>query len=504
MIYRLELALLLFLYGTAALFLLGYSLAQLHLVFIYLKKRKKSTSGFAAVRSALPEPLPYVTVQLPVYNELYVIQRLLDAVSRLNYPRDRLEIQILDDSTDETTSLIEHMLPELKDRGLQVVHLRRQHRSGFKAGALAYGLEQARGSFIAILDADFVPHPDFLLRALSHFSDPQVGVVQGRWGHINRDYSLLTELQAMALDAHFTVEQAGRNSAGFFINFNGTAGVWRKSCIVSSGGWATDTLTEDLDLSYRAQRLGWRFVYVEDLVVPAELPVTLEAVRSQQFRWNKGAAECARKHLVSVLKDRLPLTVRIHAFFHLLNSTAFLAILLMALLSVPVAMLKRYHPDHPLWMVLAVLSLWSLVNFGLFFWTSYKAHHERETSLLHFVKRYLLLLTVYLGLSLQNALAVLEGLLGRSTAFVRTPKFNVRRKGEEWRHNRYVTHRLGGSVVAEGLLGLFFAAAVLISVWRQEWMMVAFHLLLAIGFIWVFVVSLVHARRRLEVRVAQA
>ncbi|MCS6990458.1 MAG: glycosyltransferase family 2 protein [Chitinophagales bacterium] len=441
-------------------------------------------------------------MQLPIYNEMYVVRRLLRAVAALQYPRHLLEVQILNDSTDETSTLIEESLPELRQQGLNVHHLRRTERRGFKAGALAYGLQHAQGDFIAIFDADFVPAPDFLLKALPYFADPQVGVVQARWGHLNRDYSLLTELQAMALDAHFTIEQAGRNAGGLFINFNGTAGLWRKTTITDAGGWQADTLTEDLDLSYRAQLKGWKFIYLEDLIVPAELPVTMDAIRSQQFRWNKGAAECARKHVRAILLQPMPWRIRLHALFHLLNSSAFVAVLTLAVFSLPLMMIKPLYPDHVIWSVLSVVSLVSCLNFAVFFYHSKRAQNLESFSISRFLKKYILLLCVYLGLSLHNALAVVEGFLGRHSVFERTPKFNIISRNDDWRLNRYLNPRISLKIIVEGLLGVVYAAAIVVSALSEQWMMVPFYILLSVGFLFVFATSIAHARRPLAIRMA--
>ncbi|MDE0472604.1 MAG: glycosyltransferase family 2 protein [Ekhidna sp.] len=276
------------LYGITLLIICLFSLCQFNLSQHYLsaKKRKEETA------SVLTE-FPPVTVQLPIYNECYVVERLIDSVCRLEYPRDKLEIQVLDDSTDETVDLIKRKVNFYLTEGLDIKHIQRMSRTGFKAGALQYGLEQAKGTYLAIFDADFVPSPDFLLRTLPKFNHENTGMVQTKWSYLNRDSGWLTKIQAFWLDAHFTVEQKGREQAGSFLNFNGTAGIWRKSCIEDAGGWQHDTLTEDLDLSYRVQLRGWKFVYREEIESPAELPVVIPAIRSQQYRWNKGAAETA-------------------------------------------------------------------------------------------------------------------------------------------------------------------------------------------------------------------
>ncbi|MEJ2163498.1 MAG: glycosyltransferase family 2 protein, partial [Robiginitalea sp.] len=281
-------------YSVALLLIFFYSLSQLNLLLNYLGNRRKQQEA-PKFNLMDPREIPYVTIQLPIYNEKYVVERLLDNIACLEYPMSKLKIQVLDDSTDDSVEQTAAKIEELRKSGLDIKHIRRENREGFKAGALKEGLTIAKGDFIAIFDADFLPDSDWLKKTVPYFKDEEIGVVQTRWGHINRDYSTLTRIQAFALDAHFTLEQVGRNAKGHFINFNGTAGIWRKDCILDAGNWEGDTLTEDLDLSYRAQLKNWKFKYLEDVETPAELPVVISAARSQQFRWNKGGAENFRK-----------------------------------------------------------------------------------------------------------------------------------------------------------------------------------------------------------------
>ncbi|RKM87624.1 glycosyltransferase, partial [Aquimarina sp. BL5] len=313
-------------YTVALLIIFLYSLAQLNLLFNYLKSRKLDDNS-PTFDLSKEEETPYVTIQLPVYNELYVMERLLDNIALLEYPKDKLEIQVLDDSTDESVNTTATHIKQLQNTGLDIKHICREDRTGFKAGALKEGLKIAKGEFIAIFDADFLPGKKWLLQTIPYFKNDKIGVVQTRWGHINRDYSMLTKIQAFALDFHFTMEQVGRNYKDHFINFNGTAGVWRKKCIEDAGNWQGDTLTEDLDLSYRAQLKKWKFKYLEEVETPAELPVVISAARSQQFRWNKGAAENFQKLYWKMLKDKtVSIKTKFHSFFHLLNSSMFLLV----------------------------------------------------------------------------------------------------------------------------------------------------------------------------------
>jgi len=320
--------------GTVVL----YGFHRYLLIFLYYRHRHKHPSPQGHFQD-----LPSVTVQLPMYNEEFVAARVIQATSALDYPRDKLQIQVLDDSTDPTAAIASECVRRLSQAGHNICYLHRSDRTGFKAGALAAGMSAATGEFIAIFDADFVPEPDFLLRTIHYFTDRSVGIVQTRWGHINRDSSLLTKGQAMFLDGHFIIEHGARNRSGRFMAFNGTAGIWRRSCIADAGGWQYDTLTEDLDLSYRAQLRGWKFVYLPQMVSPAELPPQVNAFKVQQFRWAKGAVQTAKKMLPSVFRADLPLKIKIEAFFQLTNWVVFPAMVLLTVLLVP-ALVIRLNP----------------------------------------------------------------------------------------------------------------------------------------------------------------
>ncbi|MGB3468155.1 MAG: cellulose synthase family protein, partial [Cyclobacteriaceae bacterium] len=353
-----------------ALFMINiFSLGQFHLTWHYLKHREKELDDTTDNSS---DEKPFVTVQLPVYNELYVIERLIEAIAKFDYPADKFEIQVLDDSTDETVEKIAKKVAEVRDRGINITQVRRTKRTGFKAGALKYGTTLAKGEFIAIFDADFIPEKDFLQKTIPYFANEKTGMVQTRWGHLNKDYSLITQMQAFGLDAHFTVEQSGRNIADSFMNFNGTAGVWRKQCIEEAGGWQSDTLTEDLDLSYRAQLKGWKFKYLEDVISPAELPILMPAVKSQQYRWNKGAAETARKNIVNVLAAKISFRKKLHAFFHLLNSSVFVFLLIAATLSIPMLYIKEANPSMGLVFDLGSIFIIGFLAIAAFYWASSK------------------------------------------------------------------------------------------------------------------------------------
>lgn len=487
--------LVLLLYVVALLLLFVYNCGQLSLIIIYLRSEKKRRALAQSTNIISPDELPSVTIQLPVYNELYVVERLIDAVVKLQYPTDKLDIQVLDDSTDETVAIIARKIADYKRLGFDIEHIRRPERKGFKAGALAYGLTIAKGELMAIFDADFVPDPEFLLKTVPHFSDPKVAIVQTRWEHLNEDFSLITQLQAFGLNAHFTVEQSGRYAAGLLANFNGTGGVWRKAAIVDAGGWQSDTLTEDLDLSYRAQLRGWKFVYREDVGSPAELPVAMNALKSQQYRWMKGAAECARKLFVNVLKSpRVSFTMKLHAFFHLFSSATFILVLILGVMSVPLIYIRNQHPEWE-WVFVVInlfqFNLLILITFyGIPVWFLKGANKAR---LAWYFPMYSSLM---MGLSLHNTIAVIEGYMGRKTPFVRTPKFNVMTAADSWAANKYISRRISWLTVAEGFLALYFLGGLVLAIYIQDFRMFFLHIMLMVGFGMVTIYSLVQAVNR--------
>ncbi len=485
---------LVFVYSISLFLIFLFSLGQLHLTLKYLQAKKKKTTSKPKVESI---DLPLVTVQLPIYNEKYVVQRLIESVLKLRYPKEKLEIQVLDDSTDETFDISSKIVDEYQLKGTNIVQFHRTDRTGFKAGALQSGLEVASGEYIVVFDADFLPNEDFLLNTIPYFKDPKIGMVQTRWGHVNSNYSLLTRLQAFGLDAHFTVEQTGRSFAGSFINFNGTAGVWRKSCILDAGGWSADTLTEDLDLSYRAQICGWKFKYLEDVVSPAELPVIMPAIKSQQYRWNKGAAETAVKNLGQVMKLPIRKMTKVHAILHLLNSSVFIPLLMASILSIPMLYLKNTRPEFNTIFHIGSVFLIGFFSIGFYYWIANMQIVKKQPGR-YFLINFPLFLAVSMGLSLHNTIAVIEGYIGKKSPFVRTPKFNIKTKFDKWTTNSYVSHKLNVQTVLEGALGLYFLFGVIYGFIIGDFGLIFFHGFLAFGFLVVFVYSLIpltYARR---------
>jgi cellulose synthase/poly-beta-1,6-N-acetylglucosamine synthase-like glycosyltransferase len=474
-----------------------YALAQLNLLFNYLssKKHKKEDQG-PNYDLSNPAETPNVTIQLPVYNELYVMERLLDNIAQMDYPKDKLEIQVLDDSTDETLETTASHVKLLQQTGLDIQHIHRKDREGFKAGALKEGLKVAKGEFIAIFDSDFLPKKDWLMRTIPYFKNDDIGVVQTRWAHINRNYSLLTKVQAFALDAHFTLEQVGRNSKGHFINFNGTAGVWRKQCIIDAGNWRSDTLTEDLDLSYRAQLKNWKFKYLEDVKTPAELPVVISAVRTQQFRWNKGGAENFRKMMWKVLKNQnISVKTKIHGLLHLLNSTMFLNILIVAVLSIPMLYIKNEYTHLKMYFYVMRFFVISTIIFFVCYWFMYKKMYGGGfKNFIQYIAMFITFFSIAMGFSLHNSIAVMEGHLGKRSDFIRTPKFNINAVTDSWKNNKYLKKNMSVNVIFEGLLMLYFAfgmySAFIVGDQGGDFGLFPFHLMLFFGFGYVFIKSL--------------
>ena len=473
-------------YAACLILIFFYAISQLSLLLNYIRQ-KKQIDKEATFDLKNPEEVPFVTIQLPVFNELYVVERLLEHVSKIEYPKEKLEIQVLDDSTDESVDITSKKVAELIDQGIDIVHIRRSNREGFKAGALKEGLKTASGEFIAIFDADFTPKKDWLLQTIPFFKNEKIGVVQTRWGHINRDYSILTKVQAFALDMHFTLEQVGRNYGGHFMNFNGTAGVWRKTCIEDAGNWEGDTLTEDLDLSYRAQLKGWKFKYLEDVETPAELPVVMSAVRSQQFRWNKGGAENFQKMIKKVFKTPdLGLKTRLHAMMHLLNSSMFLSVLTVAILSIPMLYIKNEWGHFKWFFNVTSLFISSTVIFFICYWFTYKRIHGGGfANFIEFSKSFVTFYAVAMGFSVHNSKAVLEGHRGKRSEFVRTPKFNLTRFKDNFKNNKYLKPNISKNTVLEAFMMLYFLFGMTSAFFvgtDGDFGLFPFHFLLCLGF----------------------
>jgi cellulose synthase/poly-beta-1,6-N-acetylglucosamine synthase-like glycosyltransferase len=432
-------------------------------------------------------PAPPVTIQLPLYNEMYVADRLIEAVCAIDYPRDLLEIQVLDDSTDETRSIAQQAVRRYAAQGIDIKYIHRTDRTGYKAGALEAGLKVARGAYIAIFDADFIPTSDFLTKLMPHFADAQVGMVQARWGHINQDYSLLTKAQAILLDGHFVLEHGGRHRGGRFFNFNGTAGVWRRVAIDDAGGWQHDTLTEDLDLSYRAQLRGWRFVFVSDVIAPAEVPVEMNAFKSQQHRWAKGSIQTCRKLLPTILRANVPLGVKAEAFFHLTANFNYILMCILSVLIFP-SMVIRYNMGwYEMLLIDVPLFFAATFSFCNFYTVCQREIYPDWRTRLKYVP---FLMSVGIGLSVNNTRAVFEAIFNKQSEFARTPKYRIEANADEWVGKKY-RQSVAVQPLIELALGLYFTATVFYALANGIYGTLPFLVLFQVGFLYTGLLSVV-------------
>jgi len=478
-------------YVLSLTYITFYCLMQFHLLYHYQKKR--SRVGAEEELDLVNDDVPFITIQLPIFNELYVTERLIDNIVEFDYPKDRYEIHVLDDSTDETIEISRRKVTEYKAKGYNIDLIQRPDRKGYKAGALKYGMQYAKGEFIAIFDADFLPNPDFLKKTIPYFKNEKVGVVQTRWEHINENYSLITRLQAFQLNVHFTVEQKGRDAGDYLLQFNGTAGVWRRETIDSAGGWEADTLTEDLDLSYRAQLKGWKIVFREDIGSPAELPAEMNGLKSQQFRWMKGGAETAKKMLPTVWASEIPLSKKIHASTHLLSSSVFLCVFVMGVFSVPILFFINPLGIESHYFGVFLLSLISII---VVYYVANVDQEWKEGNKLWLVMKFIFIFPVFLalsmGLSLHNSIAVIQGYLGRKSAFIRTPKFDIKRTSDSFKKEKYQAKKISTVTIFEGLLTIYFFLGVVASFYIGDNTFLMLHILLTAGYGATFFYTLKH------------
>ncbi len=471
-------------YLTVLLVLAVYGFHRSSLVMMYYRNRRNRPKPAGRFSE-----LPAVTVQLPLFNEMYVVERLLDSVALIRYPRDRFQVQVLDDSTDETQEICKKKIAELTRRfpELDIEYIHRVDRTGFKAGALQNGLRTAKGEFVLIFDADFLPLPDILERSIDHFADPRVAVVQCRWEHVNRDFSALTEVQALMLDGHFIMEHAGRNWSGRFFNFNGTAGLWRRAAITDAGDWQHDTLTEDMDLSYRAQIRGWKFVYLPEIAAPAELPVEMSAFKAQQFRWAKGSIQVCKKLLPTILRSNITFSQKLEAFFHLSNNIAYPLLMLLSILLLPNLALRAHHGWREVLMIDLPLFFGTTMSVASFYLAS-----QREIALLRdpanpprfqwaALKRLPLVMAMGIGLCVNQTRAVLEALMGRETEFVRTPKHGIRGRLGNWSGKKYRAAKSLTPFIELGLAA-YFVVAIGVALEHGHYISVPFLMLFLCGF----------------------
>jgi len=474
-------------YFIVLILLASYGLHRYILVYLYYKNRQNRTTEPVGRF----EDLPRVTVQLPMFNEQYVAERLIDSICKLKYPREKLDIQVLDDSTDETVEVVRNLVGRYAALGHPITYHHRTNREGFKAGALAEGMKTAKGEFIAIFDADFTPPEDFLLKVIDHFTDPKIGMVQTRWTHINRNYSFLTEVEAILLDGHFVLEHSGRARSGVFFNFNGTAGMWRRQTIVNAGGWQHDTLTEDTDLSYRAQLKGWKFLYLQDVECPAELPVEMTAFKTQQARWAKGLIQTGKKILPRVLKSDAPFHTKIEAWYHLTANISYPLMIVLSVLLLPAMIIRFYQGWFQMLYIDLPLFMASTFSISSFYLVSQRELFPRTwpRALLYLP----FLMALGIGLTITNTKAVLEALIGKQSAFARTPKYRVENKNDKVGVTKY-RKRLGWVPWIELLIGGYFALTVYYAVVNENYITVPFLLLFVIGYWYTGLMSLLQGR----------
>jgi len=478
-------------YFIVMIILAFYGIHRYQLVWLYYRNRRN------AARSAEPPAkfeegqLPFVTIQLPIYNEQFVIDRLIDACCRMDYPRDRFEIQLLDDSTDETTEVAAAIVQRYATGGVvtaehpeplapqPVLYLHRTNRYGYKAGALEEGLKSSRGELVAIFDADFVPPVDWLHKVVHHFAEPGVGMVQTRWTHLNRNYSFLTQVEAILLDGHFVLEHGGRSRAGVFFNFNGTAGMWRRQAIDEAGGWEHDTLTEDTDLSYRAQLKGWKFKYLQDVECPAELPIEMTAFKTQQARWAKGLIQVAKKSLPTILHSDIDWHQKLEAWYHLTANISYPLMIILSVLLMPAMIIRSWQGPIQMLLIDLPLFLASTASVSTFYLVSQKELFPRTWWKTFLYVPFLMGLGV--GLTITNTKAVMEALFGVQTAFARTPKYAVQKKGERSQAKKY-RKRLGIIPWIELAIGCYFAGTVYYAISTENYFTVPFLLLFVLGY----------------------
>ena len=474
-------------YFAVMIVLAIYGVHRYQLVYIYYKHRKdynpNPLSHF--------EELPRVTVQLPIYNEQFVIDRLMEAICAMDYPKDKLEIQLLDDSTDETQEVAAAIVDRYAALGHPVVYIHRENRHGFKAGALDAGLKLAKGDFVAIFDADFVPPTDWLMKVIHHFTDPAIGMVQTRWTHLNRDYSLLTQVEAILLDGHFVLEHGARSRSGDFFNFNGTAGMWRREAISDAGGWQHDTLTEDTDLSYRSQLAGWKFKYLPEIECPAELPIEMTAFKTQQARWAKGLIQTSIKVLPLIFKSNVPRRIKVESVYHLTANLSYPLMVLMTVLLIPAMIVRFYLGWFQMLLIDVPLFVASTFSIAVFYLTSQRILFPKSWMKTFF---YLpLVMALGIGLTVTNTKAVMEALFGIKSAFARTPKYSVAKKGEKSKAAKY-RKRLLLTPWIELAIGTYFAAAIVYTFINRNFFTAPFLLLFVVGYWYTGLMSLLQGR----------
>ena len=475
------------LYTIGPLLITIYSIGQFHLLYIFLKNKKTYSTKAPLYEDG---EWPYVTVQIPMFNEMYVAEHVIDACAKLDYPSDKLEIQVLDDSTDETLEIAQKRADYWKENGIDVVVIHRENRQGFKAGALHEGTQIAKGEFIAIFDADFRPNPDFLYKTVGYFQDEKVGVVQTRWGHLNRNYSLLTRAQSLLHDAFFMIEQQARSIAGYFLRFNGSGGLWRKETIADAGNWSGETLSEDYDLCLRAQMKGWKIAYDNEIVAPAELPVTMVDFKVQQYRWTKGRGQIIKKHFWNLIKAELPFMVKVHAVFDLLNVFINVGVLLLAMLSIPLVFLLKESPELRTFFTIQSLALINILIAPWFSWLVFDKYADNVKGKVQEMKStFFPFLVLIIGFPFFMVVSLIDGFINNKSFFHRTSKYNALNRNDSWRNKIYSPSEVPAITWFEGIFAVTFLLALIIDITIFSVAFIPFHILLTLGFGSIFVQS---------------
>jgi len=478
-------------YFIVLIILASYGFHRYQLVWMYYKHRRNKTT----TPKSMFEQLPRVTIQLPIFNEQFVVNRLVESICNLDYPRDLLDIQLLDDSTDETVQVAADVVDRYRALGHDIVHIHRTDRTGFKAGALENGLKTAKGEFVAIFDADFTPPSDWVMNVIHHFHEPNIGMVQTRWTHINRHYSFLTEVEAIMLDGHFVLEHGGRSRTGVFFNFNGTAGMWRIKAIDEAGGWQHDTLTEDTDLSYRCQLKGWQFLYLQDVECPAELPIEMTAFKTQQVRWAKGLIQCAIKDLPKLMKSKVSRREKIEAWYHLTANISYPLMIVLSVLLLPAMVIRFYQGWFQMMYIDIPLFLASTFSISSFYLVSQRELFPKNWLRTFFYLPFLMALGI--GLTITNSKGVIEALLGKQSAFARTPKYSVHAKHQKSvavKAARKYRKRLGIIPWIELVIGTCFAGMVWYAFSNENYVTVPFLILFVYGYWYTGLMSLLQGR----------
>ncbi|RNC79412.1 MAG: glycosyltransferase [Balneola sp.] len=481
--------LILVLFGIAVLLITIYTFGEFHLVYFVVTKKKKKRFQ-PALPSYIRDELPKVTVQLPMYNERYVAEAVIDSCAVLDYPRDKFEIQVVDDSNDETVEIVDKRVAYWKEQGINIEVFRREERKGYKAGALKDAIPFASGEFLAVFDADFRPNQDFLLKSIPYFQDEKVGIVQGRWGHLNRDYSTLTRAQSLFLDMFFMIEQHARSLAGYYLRFNGSGGIWRKSCIEDAGGWSDDTISEDLDLVFRAQLKDWKVIYDDSLEVPAEVPINLLDFKAQQYRWSKGKAQVIKKLSGKLLKKKMPFLNKLHVFFDLYNIFVIPALVLIALLSIPITFLIIETDVYNKYLAWGTIGLLNIIIPPWFAWLVLRRYNATKwKTFLDVVKSIFPLAFLLLGITLTQLVSIFDAYFTNNKVFHRTSKYNIVGKEGSAKGKIYAPRKISPITYLEGLFVLYYSWAIYLDITYSTFGFLHFHIILVISFAYVFVNS---------------